>query len=434
MREASDAAGDIRAQLVRDRRDLHRVAEPGWCEVYTAARIVAALRDMGCDVRYGESVVARDARLGLPPPQVMDAFHARALDMGADPHVAAALRGGFTGVVARLTGGEEGPVVAFRFDLDANFGAESQDGDHPPRRDGYASTSPQTHHNCGHDGHAALGLALARAMTARRDAFAGELRLIFQPAEEGLRGARAMVAAGVLDGVETFVAAHIGVQALSVGEIVSGYRDLLGSVKLDAAFSGRGAHAALSPHEGRNALLAACVAAQNLMAIPRHGAGDTRINVGMLSGGDSRNTVPSSAQLALELRSENAAALDFLKEAAQRVVEAAAQMHGVTATTQLVGESCAASSDPALAALVREVAAATPGVRAIRDDVAFKASEDAAEMMRRVQESGGLAVYLGLGSALADVHHAPRFDFDEATLPLGLDLMERLALKLLAPR
>lgn len=420
-------------QLIADRRELHRVAEPGWCEVFTAGKVVAALQSLGWDVRWGAEVIRADARLGLPPQQELDFFYERALELGADPATAGALRNGFTGVVGYLKGTAPGPTVAFRFDLDANHGGESRSEDHRPARDGYASTCANTHHNCGHDGHAAMGLALARSLTQWRNHIAGEVRLIFQPAEEGLRGARAMVAAGVLDDVDRFIGCHLGVQARQVGEIISGYRDILGSVKLDVVFSGTGSHAAVSPQDGRNALLAACVAAQNLMAIPRHGGGDTRINVGTLSGGESRNTIPSTARLALELRSESTDALQFLKEAAQRVIEGAAAMHGVSFQVELAGEACSASSDRSLAQLVGVAAQSMARVHTVRDDVSFKGSDDAAEMMRRVQERGGQAVYFGIGSKLGAVHHNPRFDFDEESLSIGTELLERVARLLLTP-
>jgi aminobenzoyl-glutamate utilization protein A len=283
------------------------------------------------------------------------------------------------------------------------------------------------HHNCGHDGHTSLGLGLARMLAADRDQLAGEIRLIFQPAEEGLRGAKAMVAAGVLEGVNYFVGCHLGVQALALGEIIAGYDNLLGSVKLDVEFTGISAHAAISPHVGRNALMAACVAAQNLMALPRHGEGDTRINVGLIAGGESRNAVPASASLALELRADTTIALDFLTQAANRVLGGAAFMHDVQWAARPVGESCAASSDAELAKVVADAAADVPGVTHVRSRANFKASDDAAEMMRAVQSQGGKAVYFGIGTPLPAVHHNPLFDFDERALLIGLDMLTGIA-------
>lgn len=321
FRSAPDTQTELRLPLedyvITVRREFHRLAEPGWCEVASASKVAQTLIALGLDVKLGRQVIAADARMGLPQKETLDFFFNRALQNGADISIAEQLRDGYTGVVGFLRTNKPGPKIALRFDLDANQGSESNAGSHFPFSNGFASISAGVHHNCGHDGHTAIGLSVARALTEmKKDELTGEVRLIFQPAEEGLRGAKAMVAAGVLDGVDVFIASHLGVRALRLGEIIAGYNNILGSIKFDAEFTGVSAHAAISPHVGRNALMAACVAAQGLMSIPRHGEGDTRINVGLISGGDARNAVPASARISVELRGETADALDFLRESA----------------------------------------------------------------------------------------------------------------------
>jgi len=415
-------SGTLSEQIIGVRRAIHKYAEPGWCEVYTATKVVQALRTFGWDVRYGAEVIAEDSRLGLPAPDILERYFKRAIDLGADPDIAARLRNGLTGVVAVMKGAKPGPVVAFRFDMDANYGAESSDPDHYPVREGFASINSGVHHNCGHDGHTSIGLAVAREIASRRDEIAGEIRLIFQPAEEGLRGARSMVAAGVLEGVDYFLGCHLGVQALALGEVISGYDAILGSVKLDIAFQGRAAHAAISPHLGCNAIMAACAATQALMALPRHGAGDSRINVGLISGGTSRNTIPAEASIAIELRADNPEVLNFLKEAAEAIFEGVSRANSVSYTSSLAGESCPASSDSALSDLVAAASDTTAGITKVREHTEFRGSEDAAEMMQAVQDAGGKAAYFGIGTELKASHHNSRFDFDEAALRPGVDV------------
>ncbi len=413
----------LAAQLVATRRDLHRHAEPGWCEFRTSAKVVATLQALGWNVRFGAAVVDARARLGLPPAETIDRYFAQAIASGADAAVLDAMRGGLTGAVASLHADVPGPVVALRFDIDANWGPEAGTPGHLPARAGFASLNAGVHHNCGHDGHTAVGLAVARMLVDAGLPRRGELRLIFQPAEEGLRGANAMVAAGVLDGVDLLFGFHLGVQSLALGEVVAGYRNILASVKLDVAFHGRNAHAAISPHVGQNALLAACVAVQNLLALPRHGDGETRVNVGLLSGGESRNAIPARAQMSAELRADTTEILEHMAQRADRIVYGAASMQGVEAVVEKVGGSCAASSDPEMVALVTDAARSLPAVRSVRGVVDFKGSDDAAAMMHAVQQRGGKAVYFGLGTALAEVHHHPNFDFDEAVLGIGADLL-----------
>ena len=413
----------LKDYVIAVRRELHRLAEPGWCEVASASKVAQTLIALGLDVKLGRQVIAADARMGLPQKETLEFFFNRALQNGADISIAEQLRDGYTGVVGFLRTNKPGPKIALRFDLDANQGSESNADNHFPFRNGFASTSVGIHHNCGHDGHTAIGLSVARALTEMRDELTGEVRFIFQPAEEGLRGAKAMVAAGVLDGVDVFVASHLGVRALRLGEIIAGYNNILGSIKFDVEFTGVSAHAAISPHVGRNALMAACVATQGLMSIPRHGESDTRINVGLISGGDARNAVPASARISVELRAETTDALDFLRESAERICSGAAVMYGVRHNSKRVGESCAASSDQDLVRIIESAARGVPGVTEIRHDADFKASDDAAEMMKAVQTNGGRAVYIGIGTPLKAVHHNPLFDFDERALLIGVQTL-----------
>jgi aminobenzoyl-glutamate utilization protein A len=407
--------------LIALRRDFHRYAEPGWAEFRTAAKAAETLRDAGFDVAAGREVLVPD-RVGLPPAEVLDAELRRAVEQGADPAVVRDFAGGYTGVVGTLRGRSGGPTVALRFEMDANAGVEASDPDHRPAREGFASVNAGVVHNCGHDAHTAIGLMVARRLGELASHVHGEIRLIFQPAEEGLRGGRAMAAAGVVDGVDFFLGCHVGVQARATGEVIAGYRRILASHKFDAVFVGRNAHAAISPHEGRNALMAAAVAAQNLAAITRHGEGDSRINVGTLKAGESRNTIPAHATLSAEVRADSSPVLEFMVRRATAVVEAAAAMYEVDLSTETVGGARAADSDETLAAVVRDVAAEQPAVTSVRDAADFAASDDVSEFMAKVQEGGGRAVYFGVGSEMADLHHTPTFDIDEEALATGVDL------------
>ncbi|WP_053206661.1 amidohydrolase [Jiangella muralis] len=415
-------ADAVRA-MIADRRDLHAHAEPGWCEVRTASLVARRLAGLGYALRVGREVVAAD-RPGLPSAAELTAAYDRALAAGADPEYAALVRDGFTGVVATLATGRPGPVVALRFDIDANYGHESADPAHTAERGGYRSRTDGVHHSCGHDAHTAIGLAVAReladAVAAGR--LSGEIRLIFQPAEEGLRGGPAMVAAGVADGIDVLLGCHIGVQARATGEVVAGYRRILASHKFDVRFRGRNAHAGISPHEGRNAVQAAAIAVQNLLAISRHGDGETRVNVGTIEGGETRNSVPAHALLRCEVRADDNAILGYLRDRVDGVVLGAAAVTGVEASVETAGGAAGADSTPALAAVVARAAAGVDGVTRVRDTADFKGSDDMSSFMNAVQAAGGQAVYFGLGSRLGDVHHAPGFDVDDDALVIGRDV------------
>jgi aminobenzoyl-glutamate utilization protein A len=397
------------------RRDFHRHAETGWTEFRTAAKVATTLRSLGFEVATGRSVVADD-RAGVPSPERLAAELERAIAQGADPDVAREFEGGYTGVVGSLRGTGSGPVVALRFDMDANSGPEATEPAHRPARDGFASVNAGAVHSCGHDAHTAIGLGVAEGLAQAADRLRGEVRLIFQPAEEGLRGGRAMASAGVVDGVDVLLGCHVGVQARSNGELIAGYRNILASEKLDAEFTGRSAHAGIDPHEGRNALLAAAIATQNLLAISRHGDGETRVNVGAISGGEARNAIPAHAVVHSEVRADSTPILEYMVRRAHEVVRAAAAMCDVEVELRRVGGAGAASSDPDLAAVVEQVASGLDAVARVRSSADFKGSDDVSELMAAVQRAGGSAVYFGVGTDLADGHHTPTFDIDESAL------------------
>jgi aminobenzoyl-glutamate utilization protein A len=414
--------------LVALRRTLHRYAEPGWCEVGTASIVVETLQSLGWEVRFGRDVIQPKARFGLPSEAVLQEFYESAIRRGSPPEIAMRVRDGFTGVVGILRGGKTGPTISVRMDMDANFGHEASGMAHPPSRLGFRSSHEGIHHNCGHDGHTAIGLGLAYSLAQRRKELP-EVRLIFQPAEEGLRGAQSMVDAGVLEGTDLFFGFHIGVQAVQAGELIAGYQKILASLKFDASFNGTSAHAAISPHVGRNSILAAAIATQGLLALPRHGDGETRVNVGRITGGDARNAIPSFARIEAEIRADTTAMLDDLQARAEHVVRGAALMQGVNAAIEFCGRSCAGNSDAELTNFVADVARSIGIVRSVRTAADFKGSDDAAVMMTEVQKAGGQSVYLGLGSPLTAVHHNPSFDFDESVLPFGVEVLGHVILQ-----
>lgn len=420
---AAEAAPD----LVRWRRDFHRFAETGWTEFRTSARIAETLAGLGFEVALGRAIVDPAARMGVPPAAAVEAAFRRALDEGAPADLLSEMAGGLTGVVGRLQGGRPGPAIAFRFDIDALDVTESGDAAHRPAREGFASCHPGAMHACGHDGHTAIGLGLARVLAGLRDGWPGSVTLIFQPAEEGVRGARAMIAAGVADATSVLVCCHLGAQSRTTGHVIGGVSGLLATTKLDALFTGAESHAALEPEQGRNALLGAATAVLNLHAIPRHSGGASRINVGVLQAGSGRNVTPGRALLKLETRGATEEVNRHLESRARAILESAAAMHGLDLRIEVAGASPGAASDAALVARVGEAAVRLPEVKRFDQADFALASDDAAAFMRRVQEQGGLATYVIIGADLASGHHTPAFDFDEAALLLGVKLLALLA-------
>lgn len=420
----------LREQVIAWRRLFHAHAEPAWLEVWTAAFIAATLTDMGYEIKTGRSVVAEDHRVAMPSQKEMDAAAEWALQNGADAGWVGVFRDGFTGIVAEIDTARPGPMVAMRFDIDANNLTESASPEHRPFRLGFASLRPGACHGCGHDGHAAIGLGVAKVLKSVEPDLRGRYRLIFQPAEEGSRGARAMLAAGVLDGVDYFLSGHLGFGAQKSGQLICGTTGFLATTKTDVVFSGVPAHAGAAPESGRNALLAAAAASLALHAIPRHSAGASRINVGLLQAGEGRNVIPAKASLSFETRGATTEIDRHMMDEALRIIAGQASSFGVTHTVIPMGGAPGSDSDRELIDVVKSVARRDPSVKEVIDLWNFGASEDVTYMMDAVRKTGGKATYLMFGTDMSAPHHNGGFDFDEEALLTAVHVMCLAALEL----
>jgi aminobenzoyl-glutamate utilization protein A len=419
-------------QLVHWRRDFHAHPELGFCEYRTAAKVCAVLSALpGCTVRTGRDVMDAAARSGVPPIGEIAVARAEALALGADPAWIGRMGDGLTGVVAEWTFSRPGPTVVFRVDMDALPVTESASPDHRPAREGFASKHAGRMHACGHDGHTAIGLGLATLVAAQGARWGGRLRILFQPAEEGCRGAPAMVAAGTVKDADYFIASHLGTAAKESGLVSCGVHGWLATTKLDVVLHGVAAHAGLAPHEGRNALLAAATLVLQLHALPRHGAGVSRVNVGVLHAGTGRNIIADRAELKLEVRGATTAINDFMTAEARRVIAAVAELHGVRAEVTVAGVAQGATCDAKLRAVVRAAASGLSATRRVVDLLESTGSEDATFFINAVQERGGSATYLLVGTPLAAGHHQSDFDFDEAALSHAVALHAGIADRLL---
>ncbi|MFC9709378.1 amidohydrolase [Paenibacillus sp. NPDC056933] len=412
--------------IIALRRDLHQHPELGFTEFRTATKVVQVLTELGYRVTYGKNAIDDTSRRGLPKPEVLDDAYQRAIREGADPAIVQQMRGGFTAVVAELEGLQEGPTTAFRFDMDALPIRESGLDKHAPTAGQFRSTHEGLMHACAHDGHTAIGLALAERLSNRQ--FAGKVRLLFQPAEEGVRGAYAMVEKGMLEQVDRLFCMHLGTGVPS-GHVRGASAGFLATTKLEARFTGVSSHAGASPEEGRNALLGASTALLNIHALPRFSSADTRINVGILEGGTGANIIAEQARMVIETRSTNDETNRELERRVRQIIEHSAAMHELSSTVEVIGGAIPIRCDMELAELVVREAEGIAGFTCaeVISDSAALGSEDASYMIRRVQEQGGKATYMIVGSELPAPHHHPEFDIDEAVLAPAVELLERLA-------
>lgn len=412
--------------LTRWRRHLHQNAEVGFCEYVTTYYIYETLKSLDFPLFIGQDVLKNDVRLGVPNDEELAMHEKRAKEQGVPHSFLEKMKGGFTGLIAKLDTGKPGKHFAFRFDIDALPIEEAFEQNHRPSRESFRSKNNGMMHACGHDGHTAIGLGFAHFLQEHKHRLTGSFILIFQPAEEGCRGAKAIVEKGWLKNVDYFISGHIGIESLPVGTIVTSATDIFATTKMDVEIIGETAHAGIRPHEGKNALLAGSALALALHSIAPHGEGLTRINVGTLHAGSSRNVIAGNASLQLETRGASTKENNYMKEEAIRKIEGIAKMYDVDTTYTIVGEGISAETDSFWYDVILKATESSTFVKDVKETMQFNASEDATFMMKEVQNHGGKSVYMIYGTPLAAGHHHRLFDFDEGVLPVALSTLVEL--------
>jgi aminobenzoyl-glutamate utilization protein A len=404
------------------RREFHQFPETAFREIRTTARIAEILTGLGIEPRVGAGVICTENVVDYPTEEQLDDSAERAVKTGADVTWVDRLRVSGAAVVADVTGTSPGPVWALRFDTDALPITEADSSSHLPAAQGFASSFTGTMHACGHDGHIAVGLALAERLKRDPD-FAGTVRFLFQPAEEGGRGARSMLQAGVVADVDNFLALHLGLDQPS-RHVVGGAVGAFATTKLRARFTGVASHAAAAPQEGRNALAAAAAGTLAVLGQPRWSTTDTRVNVGTLHAGDNVNIIPAWAEMTAETRALDA---DVQAELSSRVVaalEGAARSYGCEVKVLETGGSTTMESDEELAQQAADVGMELGGSAQTFGPMA--GSDDASLFMADVQRRGGRASYVLVGADNPAPHHNPAFDIAENSLGFSVDLLEKM--------
>lgn len=422
---------DTEKKIIADRRDFHRYPEIGWTEFRTASIIARRLFELGFDVKLGRDVIKDEDRMGLPSEEELEFHYHRALDQGADEVYVKPLKGGFTGVVGALDLGD-GPTIALRFDIDALKISEHKGEEHLPYKFKFSSINDNVMHACGHDCHAAIGLGVAETLSKFKEQIkgAGKIKLIFQPAEEGVRGAKSMVGSGVLDDVDYVIGSHIGLKASDT--LVCADNGFMATSKFDVSFKGLASHAGGAPNEGKNSMLAACTAVLNLNAMARHRDGGSRINVGRLVSGTDRNIIPEESFMKIETRGETTGINQYYREYALRIIENSAKMHDVDYELKFMGEALSGACSTELASRVQDIGT-TLGCF---NNIVFASkesggSEDYTYMMNRVQENGGQGVYFTVGTDTKGGHHNSLFDVNEQDLIKAVKIFTLLTVDLL---
>lgn len=411
-------------EMIETRRTLHKRPELGWTEFETMWHICSHLDQWGIPYVLGTKVINPAFVMGRNETEVKDAME-RAKKHGV-PEAFLEKTEGYTGAVAIIDTGRPGPVTAFRCDMDALPIRESDDCSHEPAKLGFASERTGIMHACGHDGHSAVGLTVAHWLWDHKDELCGQFKVLFQPAEEGVRGARPMSESGIVDDVDWLVGSHVGGNFHS-GEVTVQDGGFLASTKFDITFTGLQSHAGNAPHKGHNALVAAACATMMIQGIPRHGDGDSRVAVGKLVAGEGRNIIAAHASMEMEVRGETQEVNDFMADNVEHIIEGVEKAYQVSAKVERVGESSTLVVCPKCIEKVEEAVQKVPGVKLMPRFHGAAGSEDCSWLIRKVASHGGQAAYFIFGCEHKG-HHRPDFDIqDEKNLPVAFNVFVNFA-------
>ena len=414
---------DYTKQLVEQRRELHQWPEEGWTEFWTTNYIVTKLRSWGYEVLLGTKIINPEQVFGRNEKLVQEGIK-NALARGVSQSFIDETEG-YTGCVALLDTGKEGPTTAFRFDIDCVCVNETDNPEHKPNKEGFRSQHAGFMHACGHDSHISIGLTLAHWIAEHKDELKGKFKIVFQPAEEGVRGARPMTETGIFDDVDFFFGNHLGFN-LPTGTISPEPGVFLASTKLDATFTGLAAHSGADPQKGKNALLAGAAAALAIHGITRPIGEVTALNVGTLVAGQGRNVVAPNAFMQLEVRGETEELNAYMRDQAIRKIKASADMYDCQVDIVKAGEATEFKPDQEAIELAY-IAARNVTTEELARPLGLKlGSEDCTIMLRRVQQHGGKGTFVVFGCRTSAGHHQRLFDFDEDVIGIALRFYQNL--------
>lgn len=377
-----DRIAGYQADLVEIRRDLHAHPETAFEERRTADVVAARLAALGVEVHRG---LAR------------------------------------TGVVGVLRAGSGQRAIGLRADMDALHVAELNDF-------GHRSLNPGKMHACGHDGHTAMLLGAARYLAETRH-FDGTVYFIFQPAEESEGGGELMVreglfeqfAAEVVFGMHNWPGVPVGQFQLRTGPMMAGTN------RFEITVTGRGAHAAM-PHQGIDPVVAGSALVQALQTLTSRNLNpldSAVVTVTQFHGGDAWNVIPSEVVIRGTTRAFTPEIQDLLEDGMRRVCDGVTAAHGCKVALRYERNYPPLVNSEREAQLAREVLESLVGAENVQWDCApTMAGEDFAFML---QARPGCFVFIGNGPGQGGcMLHNPRYDFNDAILPLGASYWARL--------
>lgn len=376
-------AQTLAAETVALRRDFHQHPELAFEEVRTAGIIAERLRALGLAVNTSI---------------------------------------GKTGVTALLDTGRPGKTVLARADIDALPIDEERDTP-------YRSQHPGKMHACGHDGHAAVLLSTAKILTEHQAELSGRVLFVFQPAEEVVGGAKAMLEDGVLKDItpDYSIGLHLS-SSEPVGTVaVRSGPSMAASDAFRIVVSGKGGHAAM-PHASIDPVVAAAqliTALQTLVAREVDPIDTAVISITALNAGTAYNIIPETVELKGTLRTFSAALRERLMTRIEEVATGIAQTLRCQAAVSFLHGSPAVINDDTMTERLKAVAKGVVGPDNLIPMAPMMGGDD---MALWLEQAPGCYFFIGARNDAKDIaypHHHPMFDIDEASLPIAVEVLTR---------
>lgn len=374
----------LQTQLVDWRRTLHQHPELGFKEHITADFIQQKLESWGVDHQCGVAG---------------------------------------TGIMACIRGSLPGPVLGIRADMDALPIQEQNQVPYRSRHDGVM-------HACGHDGHVTIALGTAYYLSQHRDQFAGTVKILFQPAEEGPGGAKPMIEAGVLKNpdVEAMIGLHLW-NNLPLGTVGVRSGPLMAATEFfHCTITGKGGHGAI-PHQTIDSIVVAAQVVSALQTIVARNIDPLKsavVTIGEFHAGSAVNVIADSARISGTVRYFDRAYSDYFEQRLDQVIGGICQSHGASYQLDYTHLYPPVVNDAAIAELVRSAAMSVVETPAgVVPECQTMGGEDMSFFLEAVP---GCYFFLGAANAdkgLAYPHHHPRFDFDETALSAGVEIFVR---------
>lgn len=408
----------LQEQVIQWRRHLHQYPELSFREHQTAAYIEQELRKLASELDgeqageqasgssnaqgNGQGVVGRSGRLAISRPTP-------------------------TSVLAVLKGGYPGPVLAIRADIDALPIQEQTAEPFISRNDGVM-------HACGHDGHTAMLLGTVKLLAPEASRLHGEIRFIFQHAEElPPGGAQELVDAGVIDGVDWIIGEHLS-SLLPVGTIGIGYGATAASPdNFTITIQGSGGHAG-SPHRAVDPIAIGAQIVTNLQHLVARNVDPIEklvVSVTQFTAGSSHNVIPDTALLRGTVRSFAPEVRQQAREQLERIVAGITAAHGASYELDYLFGYHPVVNTAAIADIARAAAAEVVGEPSIILIPPGMGGEDFSAYLQCVP---GTFIIIGAGNVergIVHPHHHPQFAFDEAALLNGVKEFVNVAGRLL---